>query len=222
MFSVLLEALLLALSGLISIGSITIVIILLLSERGWHNGLGYALGYTSAYALIGIMAITLGNQFVGINPREVSLLQPILFLILGIVFILLALRNLKNPIKEINTNHRFTTILDTITPLKAVGFGAIISVVNFKNLTLFLSAISIVIISKLAIIEKIIITFPVVLVFCLSVIIPVLIYIAFPKRSKNILSSFKKFLMDHNRPIGIWVPIVFGFLLLVKGLTDLL
>ena len=104
MFSVLVEALLLALSGVISIGSITIVIILLLSERGWRNGLGYALGYTSAYALIGILAVTIGNQIVEINPGEVSVLQPILFLILGILLILLALRNLKKPIREINTN----------------------------------------------------------------------------------------------------------------------
>ena len=114
MFSVLIEALLLALSGVVSIGSISIVIILLLSERGWRNGLGYAVGYTSGYVLIGILAVTLGNQFIEINPGKVSFLHTILFLILGILLILLALRNLKNPIQEFNTNHQFTTILDTI------------------------------------------------------------------------------------------------------------
>ena len=222
MFSVLVEAVLFALSGVISIGSISIVIILLLSQRGWRNGLGYAVGYTSAYVLIGILAVTLGNQIVEINPGGASVQQPILFLVLGVLLIMLALRNLKKPIQEINTNQKFVSFLDTITPIKAFGFGSIISVVNFKNLTLLLSAISIVIISNLSIIEKILITIPVVLVFCLSVIIPVFIYISFPSRSKNILSSFKDFLMKHNRPIGIWLPIIFGFLLTVKGLSDLL
>ena len=222
MFSVLVEAVLFALSGVISIGSISIVIILLLSQRGWRNGLGYALGYTSAYSIIGILAVTTGNQIVEIYSGNGSVLQPILFLVLGILLILLALRNLKKPIQEINTNPKFVSFLDTITPLKAFGFGLIISVVNFKNLTLFLSAISIVIISNLSIIEKILITIPVVLVFCLSVIIPVFIYIFFPMRSNNILSSFKDFLKEHNRPISIWVPLIFGFLLIAKGLSDLL
>ena len=97
-----------------------------------------------------------------------------------------------------------------------------ISVVNFKNLALFLTALSVVIVSDLLITEKIIITLLVVLVFCLSVIIPVTIYLAFPKRAKDLLNGIRQFLNRNSRPIGIWAPLVFGLLLLIKGITDLL
>ena len=52
MLPVLIQALVLASAGLLSVGSITLVILLLISDRGWYNGLGYALGYTGAYTVI--------------------------------------------------------------------------------------------------------------------------------------------------------------------------
>lgn len=115
----------------------------------------------------------------------------------------------------------FFSIVDKITPPKAFGFGAVISVINFKNLALFLTALSVVILSELILTEKIVITLLVVLVFCLSVIIPVAIYVSFPKRAKNILNAIKQFLNQYSRPIGIWAPAVFGLFLLFKGITSL-
>ena len=97
-----------------------------------------------------------------------------------------------------------------------------VSVVNFKNLALFLTASSVVVVSDLLITEKLIITILVVLVFCLSVIVPVVIYILFPKRAKDLLNSIKQFLNQHSRPIGIWLPLVFGLIFLIRGITGLL
>lgn len=222
MLPVLVQSLLLASSGLLSVGSITLVILLLLSDRGWRNGLSYALGYTSAYTLIGISTVVLGYRATGNEAGEPSLFQPILLMVLGILLLWLALRNWRKPVSENQEEPLFFSVVDRITPLKAFGFGALISVVNFKNLTLFLTALSVVVMSDLFITEKICITLLVVLVFCLSVIIPVVIYIAFPKRAKDLLDSIRQFLNRHSRPIGIWAPLVFGLLLLIKCITDLL
>ena len=222
MLPVLIQSLLLASSGLLSVGSITLVILLLLSDRGWRNGLGYALGYTSAYTLIGVSAVVFGYRTAENNTGEPSLFLPILLMVLGTLLLWLALRNWRKPVSENQEEPRFFSIVDKITPLKAFGFGAMISVVNFKNLALFLTALSVVILSDLFLAEKIIITLLVVLVFCLSVIIPVVIYISFPKRAKDLLNSIRQFLNRHSRPIGIWAPLVFGLLLLIKGITDLL
>jgi threonine/homoserine/homoserine lactone efflux protein len=219
---VLIQALVLASTGLLSVGSITLVILLLLSDRGWHNGLGYALGYTCAYTIIGVSVVVFGYRTAENNTEEPNLVLPILFLVLGTVLLLLALRNWRKPVSENQEEPRFFSLVDKITPLKAFGFGAIISVVNFKNLALFLTALSVVVMSDLFITEKIFITLLVVLVFCLSVIIPVVIYIAFPKRAKDLLNSIRQFMNRHSRPIGIWAPLVFGLLLLIKGITDLL
>lgn len=218
----LIQALVLASAGLLSVGSITLVILLLLSDRGWHNGLGYALGYTSAYTIIGVSVVFFGYRAVENNTEEPSLVLPILLMVLGTLLLWLAQRNWRKPVSENQEEPRFFSVVDKITPLKAFGFGAIISVVNIKNLALFLTALSVVVVSDLFITEKIFITLLVVLVFCLSVIIPVVIYIAFPKRAKDLLNSIRQFLNRHSRPIGIWAPLVFGLLLLIIGITDLL
>jgi hypothetical protein len=106
--------------------------------------------------------------------------------------------------------------------VKAFGFGALIAVINFKNLALFLTSMSVVILSNLLITEKIFITLLVVLVFCLAVIIPVAIYIVFPRGAKDILNSIKQLINRYSRPIGIWVPLIFGLILLARGLSELL
>ncbi|MFC2063614.1 GAP family protein [Chloroflexota bacterium] len=219
---VLIQALVLASSGLLSVGSITLVILLLLSERGWRNGLGYSLGYTNAYTLIGISAVLLGYRTQVNSTDEPSLVLPILLMVLGSLLIWLGLSNYRKPRPEINEEPRFFKIVDSITPLKAYGFGAMISVVNFKNLALFLTALSVVILSDLILPEKLVITLLVVLVFCLSVIIPVAIYLIFPKQAERLLNSIKQFINRHSRSIGIWLPIVFGLILFTKGITDLL
>jgi hypothetical protein len=69
---VLIQALVLASTGLLSAGSITLVILLLISERSWHNGLGYALGYTIAYTVIGVSAVVLGYRATGNYSRVVT------------------------------------------------------------------------------------------------------------------------------------------------------
>ncbi len=223
MLRVLFQSLLLASSGLLSVGSITLVILLLLSDRGWHNGLGYTLGYTSAYAVIGVSAVLLGYRTTKGNVEAGSgFLLPILLMILGMLLLWLSLRNWRKPISDANEEPRFFSIVDKITPLKAFGFGAMISVINFKNLALFLTALSVVIVSDLILTEKIVTTLLVVLVFCLSVIIPIIIYLVFPKRAKELLNGIRQFLNRNSRPIGIWAPFAFGLLLLFKGITDLL
>jgi len=222
MLPVLIEALILASAGLLSVGSITLVILLLISDRGWHNGLGYALGYTSAYTVIGVSVVVLGFRATGNESREPSLFLPILLLVLGTLLLWLAFRNWRKPVSDEQKEPRFFSIVDKITPLKAFGFGAMISVINFKNLALFFTALSVVIVSDLILTEKIFITLLVVLVFCLSVIIPVVIYLAFPKRAKELLSGIRQFLNRNSHSIGIWAPFVFGLLFLIKGITDLL
>ena len=221
MFPTLLQALLLASSGLLSVGSITLVILLLLSDRGWRNGLGYALGYLGAYSLIGMAAVVLGYQASANSATESGLFLPILLIFLGTLLLWLAFRNWRKPAGEVPEEPRFFSIIDGITPLKALGFGAMISVINFKNLALFLTSLSVVILSDLVLAEKLIITLLVVLVFCLSVIIPVSIYLIFPQRAKELLSSIKQFLSRNSRPIGIWLPTIFGLILIIKGVAEL-
>ena len=222
MLKILLQSLILASTGLLSVGSITIVILLLISKRGWHNGLGYALGYTSAYTAIGILVVTWGYRAAENGKAEPNAIFPIFLLIFGTLLLWMAFKNWRKPESSKEEQPRFFNIIDSITPLKAFGFGATVTVINFKNLTLFLSALSVVILSDLVLAEKIIITLLVALVFSLAVIIPVLIYLLFPKRAADLLNLIKDRLNQYSRPIGIGISLFFGMIFLIKGLTELL
>jgi len=222
MLTVLIQSLLLASSGLLSIGSITLVILLLISDRGWRNGLGYALGYFSAYSLIGVAVVALGYRAAENGDGEPGRFLPIMLLVLGTLLLWLSLRNWRKPPVENPEEPRFFRIVDDITPLKAFGFGALVTVMNVKNLALYMTAVSVVILSRLTIAEKIAITLLDALVFCLSVIIPVLIYVSFPRRAKDVLLAFRGRLERNGRAIGIWLPLIFGLIFIVKGLTSLL
>ena len=222
MLPVLFQSLLLASSGLLSIGSITLVILLLISDQGWRNGLGYALGYFSAYSIIGMGVVVLGYRAAENSSREPNPFFPIFLLFFGSLLLWMAFRNWRKPPAEEQEEPRFFAIVDKMTPIKSFGFGALVSIINFKNLALFLTALSVVVISALPVTQKIIITLLVALVFCLSVIIPVSIYLLFPNGAKETLGGIKDFLNRNSRKIGIYAPLLFGLIFLFKGIMDLL
>lgn len=222
MLSILLQTLALASSGLLAVGSMTLVILLLLSERGWRNGLGYALGYAGAYTLLGTGAVTLGYRAAQSGGGQSSPVFSLVLLALGGLLILLGFRNSRKPPVENPEPPRFFATLDGITPLQAFGFGALVTVLNFKNLALYLSALSVTILSGLSLAQKLVVAALAAQVFSLSVLIPVGIYLLAPRRARQVLDGFKNWLGRHSREIGIWAPLGFGLLFVLKGLSDLL
>lgn len=222
MWTVAIQSLVLASSGLLSFGSMTIVILLLLSDRGWSNGLASALGYTGAYMAIGLSVVVTGTQTTANGVGQPGLWLPILLILLGLFLLWLSRRNWRTPASTSAERPRFFSLIDSITLPKAFGIGALVTVVNVKNLALFLSALSVVVLSDLSLDQKILVTVPVVLVFCLAVSIPVTIYLAFPHRSGELLVRLKTALEQHSRPLGIWAPLLFGTIFLTRGLLLLL
>ena len=205
-----------------SIGSITIVILLLISDQGWRNGLAYMLGYVTGYTFIGLSAVWIGYTVAENRSGETGSFSSILFIALGILLLWLTQRNWRKPPAKNNESSRLFAILDKITPPKAFGFGALVTVINFKNLAIFLSAVSVALLSDLSQSQKIIVVLLVILVFCLSVIIPVLIYVIFPRQADTVLNWIKQTLDANRRPLGIAAPLIFGIIFLIRGIIEIL
>ena len=136
MLPVLLQSLILASGGILSIGSITIVILLLISDRGWWKGLAYMAGYLGAYMVIGVAVVLAGYRVTEQSAGGSSLIASLLFTILGAILLWIAQRNWRNPPAETGGSPRLFALLDDITPPKAFGFGALVTVINFKNLAI--------------------------------------------------------------------------------------
>lgn len=216
---VLIQSLLLATAGLFAPGSMTLVILLLMSARGWRNGLGYVLGYFSGYTLLGSGMVLVGYRFAPQGNPEASPFLSGLFFALGALLVGLGFRNGRQSAPPTDRPSRFFALVDRVTPFKAYALGALVSMVNFKNLALFFSAMSVVVLSPLSLAEKLALVPPVVAVFCFAVLIPLLIYLAFPRRAADLLNGIKSALERHGRLLSIWAPLIFGLLLIIRGWT---
>lgn len=221
--AILVQSLVLASGGILSVGSITIVILLLLSDGGWRKGMAYALGYWGGYSLIGLTVILVGSNLLSGSGKSGSgMTGSALSALLGGLLLWLAWRNARKPAQKSQNPPRLFAMLDTITPLKSLGLGALVTVVNFKNLAIFLSAVSVPLLSELAPSAKVMVALLDALVFCAAVLIPVLLYAAFPTTAVDRLTRFRHTLETHSRAIGIWAPAGFGLLFMIRGMTGLL
>ncbi|MCY3414548.1 MAG: GAP family protein [Candidatus Heimdallarchaeota archaeon] len=221
MIEVLIESIILASSGLLSVGSMTLTILLLISDRGLINGLGYAFGYIIGYSIIGILSVFFQYRTTGGSPAEPSLIPYYILIFLGGLLLYLSLKNYRKESGDSKDN-RMVRMVDNITPLRAFGFGLLVTVVNFKNFALFMTALSVVLLSDLVIQQKLIITEILVLVFSSSVLIPIIIYLLFPKQGRNKLLGIKDWLNRNGRPISIWAPLAFGSIFIIKGVLEII
>jgi threonine/homoserine/homoserine lactone efflux protein len=218
--AVALQSLVLAAGGLVSPGSITVVILLLMSERGVRRGLAYSLGYLGAYTLIGVGAVAAGYQAAA-GSSGFGVVSSVVFAALGTVLLWIAARNWRRRDVAAEEHPRLLSFVDRITPARALGLGAAVTVVNVKNLAIFLSAVSVALVSDLPLPSKIAIAVLDALVFCGSVVLPVLVYAAAPARARERLGRIQETLAGHGRTIRIWAPAVFGGLFLLQALKGL-
>lgn len=222
MTAVALQSAVLAAGGLLSPGSITIVILLLTSERGWAKGLAYAVGYLGSYTLIGVGAVAAGYQAAAGSSGALAVASSVVFAALGTLLLWIAVRSWRRRALAVEGRPRFLAFVDRITPVRALGLGAAVTVLNVKNLAIYLSAVSVALVSDLPLPSKLTIAAVDAVVFCAAVVAPLLVYAAAPAAARARLGRMQGFLAEHSRSIRIWVPAVFGVLFLLQAMRGLL
>lgn len=224
MWTVLWQALVLALGGLFSIGSILIVILFLSSRRGLLKALAYIFGYSGGYALIGVLVIAVGHQFCmgDGSAGGRSWISGFIFILLGAILLFFAQRRLRNPSPANAAPPKWLASIDTMSPRKALGFGAMVVALNFKNMAIYLSAIAVILTSRLSLLESLASVFAIVSVFCAAVYLPILLYVVFASRASGWLQSMRLWLEQNNRTFSIALMLIFGIIFLSKGVFSLI
>ena len=211
------QSLAIAATGIIAPGSITLVILLLMSDRGWQNGLSFMSGYIVSYAVIGVSVLTLEIGLGRGGPHERHLILSLGLVLLGLLLLIIAIVNwLRRPTPGLESAEGrpsfFTRLVGDVNPAKSFAIAAGFSVVNIKNFATFVAASSVLGLSRLHFPAKLGLLLPVLFVFCLSVIIPVFIYRVFPLQATVYLSRIKDTITRYGPQI------VFGFLLLFSAI----
>ncbi len=113
------------------------------------------------------------------------------------------------------------TKLDELGPAKALGIGALIPLINFKNLAIYLPAVAVLAAAPLTPIETVVGVVAVPLVFCGAMLTPLLIYLVMPGRAGQTLARMRRWIETNSHMVArVLLPLI-GLALVIKGGTTL-
>lgn len=213
----------LAIGVLISPVPIIAIILMLLSERAKRNSLSFVLGWVMGLAVVGGVALLIGGTQ-NLSPgTESSLAASVIRLILGVLLLFGAYRRWTRrpePGQQPTMPH-WLQLVDSFTPIRALGVALLLSAVNPKNLTLTLAAALVIAQSTLGSVASVIALTLFVVIASASVAAPVALYLILGERAARTLNGWKEWLTENNATVMIVLLLVFGVILLAEGINGI-
>jgi hypothetical protein len=197
------------------------IIILLLSNP--NNGLIKAICLVAGMTVVRLLqGVIFGLVF---TPAESSGKSPVvstLLMVLGILLLITAYKQWRNEDDPDGPPPKWMVMLDTLTPLKALGMGAGLVLISGKFWVFTLSAIGVIEEAQLGQPSSTVAFLLFVLLAQSLLLSAILIRVIVPKQSKAVLEASSAWLTRYNRPIVLVVSLVFGLLFLYQGASGLL
>jgi len=199
------------------------VILMLFSPRARSNGLSFLGGWLAGLATVGALTLALASSQdveAGGAPARWALA---LKLLLGAGLVFLAYRSFeKRPRQgEEPPLPEWMKAVDSFTPARALGLGALLSGVNPKNLILTVSAMAGVALAGLPAGQSVAVLIVFVLVGSVGVAAPVIYALAGGQSARDTLDGWKTWLVLHNAVVMAVVLLVLGVKVFFEGLAGL-
>ncbi|MGF1491439.1 MAG: GAP family protein [Microcoleaceae cyanobacterium] len=223
MINVILEMIPMMLGAALAPVWIILILLVLRSRNGLVKATAFVTGVTLVRLLQGIAFGYLfkASEDVG-GTSGPSPVVSALLMIVGILLLILAVKTLRQEDDPDAPPPKWMTLVESATPAKLLGLGAIITLVAAKLWVFTLSALGTIRAANLGEVESWI-AFAIYILGAESLILlPILVYAAIPKQSEALLNSATAWLEKYNRPITLAVSLIFGVLFLGKGITGLL
>ncbi|WP_024800594.1 GAP family protein [Nocardia sp. BMG51109] len=198
---------------------IVAIILVILSDRAASSGTGFAVGWVAGIALGTTIVVLLAGGFTGTGDQEPSPAVAWTKIVLGVLLVVLAASQWRG--RSDDTTPRWMQAIDELTPVKALGLGAVLAVVNPKNLLLCVSAGVAIGTSGLGAGGK---TGAVVIFTVLAaatVLAVVLGYLLAADRLRGTLGRARNWLQANNHAVLAIVLLVMGTVVLGKGIGGL-
>lgn len=201
------------------------VILLLFSSRAGAVVPAFLVGWFAGLLIVGWLLIFVipAERLVG-TERDPSTLASVVRVILGLVLLWLAARKWMTRPKEGETPKLpgWVTSLESASPLSALGIGAAMSGANPKNLVFAVSAAVVIAEWRLANSENVILLLVYAIVGSLGILIPAIWRAAGGDGAAATLQEWRLWLArNYNVLMGV-VFVVFGVMVLSKGMSGLL
>ena len=217
------EVLPFAIGVAISPSAIIAVILVLFSRRARVNGSLFLLGWVVALGVLTGVVYVISDQSNAGTSNTSSNSVSWLKIGLGVGFLLLARREWrKRPAPGVEPKlPRWMARIDSLKPAMALALGAVLAVANPKNLALSFGVAAGLAQLSLSTADAVASLIVYVVVGSLTIIGPVLYHLLGGERSKAQLEELKDWLGEHNDAVMAVLFVVFGVVLIAKGLAPL-
>jgi threonine/homoserine/homoserine lactone efflux protein len=202
---------------------IVAVILMLFTKNARKTSLGFLVGWFLGVTVVAVAVVFIANPAQQATGGEESLLYAIVHIALGLLLLVAAYRDWKKrpkPGEEVAVP-KWMASIDSFTVGKALGMGALLSGVNPKNLALILSAGVTIAAAGLDATQTIVVLVIFIFIACVSVAAPVVVYLVLGDKATPVLNSWKAWLTYNNATVMMVLFLVFGVVVLSKGLGAL-
>ena len=202
---------------------IVAVVLMLVSRRGRANGPAFVVGWVLALSIIGAVVLAASSGADASDGGEPATWVGVLKLVLGALLLLVGVRQWRGRPRgdEQPPPPKWMTALDTFTPAKAAGAGALLSGVSPKNGLLAVSAAVAIAGTGIAAGAQAIAYGLFVLIATVGVGTPVVLYFVLGDRSREVLDRLNAWMTANNAVIMAVLLLVLGVKLLGDGISAL-
>jgi len=214
------EILPLAVGIMISPIAIVAVILMLFSPRARANGPSFLIGWIVGLSIVTVVVYLIADSADVASDSSASDTTSTTKVVLGVVLMFLALRQWRGrPAPgETSPPPKWMGAIDSVTPVKAVGLGVLLSAVNPKNLILAVGAAAAIAQTGPSTGDAVVAIIVFVLIASLGIIVPVAAYLFAGERARTMLDGWKSWLEEHNAAVMTVVLLLIGVVLIGKGL----
>lgn len=188
------------------------IVLILGTPRARSNGPAFAVGWLAGLSIAGgiFLAVASGRaQEDGDGPETwVSVVK----LIFGVLFVLLAGRiwHGRPRAGQEAEMPKWMRAIDRFTAVRSLVFGVILSALNPKNLALTIAAAAAIAETGVSDGESIVVLAVFILIGSLTILAPVVLYLAMGARAASILTGLKTWMAAHNAAIMTVLLLVLG------------
>jgi len=217
------EVLTFAIGVAISPIPIIAVILMLFSQRARSNGPAFLAGWVGGLVVVSAVVYIVADQSDVATSSSASDTTSTGKIVVGVLLLVMGLRRWRRrPAGGAEAEMpKWTSTVDSLTPVKALGLGVLLSAVNPKNLALTAAAAAGVAQLGISTGNAVVALALFVIVASITIVGPVVYYLVAGQRAEGELDALKSWLTLHNSAVMAVVLIVFGVDLIAKGLGPL-
>ena len=197
----------------------TCLMLLSTNRKPLATAIAFLIGSSVALVAVGVFSLAFfggGGSEVANHPSDVKNTIDVVF---GSFFLILAFKLwLKVPDPNAPPPS-WAAKIGSVGMGKALLFGTMMTITNFSSLPLYLSGLKDVVTANIGIAAGIVVLAVFVLFIEVALIVPIASYALAPRRAGVVLSAILRWIEKNTRLVSIFVFVVFGGLLLVKGIA---